>query len=58
MAGAFEQRTAQFLLQSLDLDAEWRLAHMQLAGGFTEAQRLGDGHEISELAKVHDSKSK
>jgi hypothetical protein len=31
---------------------------MQLAGGFTEAQRLGDGHEISELAKVHDSKSK
>ncbi len=30
MAGAFEQRAAQFLFQCLDLDAEWRLATCSL----------------------------
>jgi hypothetical protein len=53
MARPFQQRAAQFIFQRLDLDAERRLADMQPAGGLAEAQRLGHGHEIAKLAKVH-----
>jgi len=43
----------QFLLQGLDLQAERRLADVQPAGGLAEAQFLGDGDEVAQLAEIH-----
>ncbi|MNT54097.1 hypothetical protein D3C72_1912310 [compost metagenome] len=52
-AGARQQRRPQFFFQRLDLQAQRRLADVQPAGGLAEAQFLGDGDEVAQLAEIH-----
>lgn len=48
-----EQLNAQLFLQSLDLVAERRLAHLQLFRGSGKVELLRHGNEILECAEVH-----
>lgn len=51
---AVEQRHADLLLEASDLHAERRLRHVQPLRGATEMKLLGDGHEITQLTKLHE----
>ncbi|MNL18506.1 hypothetical protein D3C87_1396510 [compost metagenome] len=42
-AGSLEECDVEFLLQQLDLPAEWRLGHIQTPGRAAEIQLGGDG---------------
>src|ERR1700741_1651400 len=54
---AFEQGTAQFVFEFLDVAAERRLGDVQRARGGGKAATLGDGNEITDLPQVHDGRS-
>ena len=55
---AFQQAHAEILFQRLDLLREGRLRQMQAQRCPSEAQLLGDGHEIAQLAEIeHIAKS-
>ena len=50
---AEQQFHAQFLFQRLDVLRQRRLRHVQPLRGTHEAQFLGHGHEVLQLAQVH-----
>jgi hypothetical protein len=50
---AMEQKDAKFLFESRCVTAQRRLGDSQARGGFTEAAIVGNGGEVSQLAKVH-----
>ena len=52
-ARAGQQREPELVLQRPDLLAERRLGDVQPRGGAPEVQLLGDGDEITQLAKFH-----
>ena len=52
-AAAKEQRCAQLLLQSLNLIAQRRLAHIEPLGGPGKIQLLGNHREVMKSSKIH-----
>ncbi len=54
-AGAGQQADAELLLQAGDLLAERGLGDVQAGGGAAEVKLLGDGDEVAQLAKFHES---
>ncbi|MNT71466.1 hypothetical protein D3C72_2099530 [compost metagenome] len=51
--GALEQRRAELLLELADRNRQRRLRHVQALRGAMEIARLGQGHELLQLAEVH-----
>ena len=49
-----EQLCLQFILQVVNLSAERRLRHVQALGGPTHVQFGGNGHEVSQMAQLHN----
>ena len=52
-AGAVQQPAAELLLEPADLLAQRRLGDVQAGRGAAEVQLLGDGDEVTQLAKFH-----
>jgi hypothetical protein len=48
-----EKHRAELVLQRFDLHAEGRLADVEPFGGAAEAELLGNGNKIAQLAKFH-----
>jgi hypothetical protein len=53
LVAALKKRGAQFLLQGSDLPAQGRLGDHELLGGLCDAQGVGDGNEIMDMAHFH-----
>ena len=51
--GAIEELGPELGLQPPDLLADSRLSHVQARGGAGEALLMGNGHEVGELAQLH-----
>jgi len=51
--GPNEQRDAEFGFEAADLGTERRLGDVEAAGGLGKVERLGDGHEVAQVAKLH-----
>ncbi len=50
---ALEERSAQLVLEVLDLAAQRRLTHVQAASGLGHCSLFGDGNEVLELREAH-----
>ncbi len=55
--GPVEQRNSQFRFELPNLLAERRLAQMEPLGGPAEVQRVGHGHDVPQMTKLHAARA-